>query len=108
MSKNRRQIVIIGGGFAGITAAGKLKHSDAEVTLIDKANHHLFQPLLYQVATGALSPGDIAAPIRAILGKDSGVQVILGEVKKIHPKKKILSLVNGRKLPFDQLVLAPG
>lgn len=108
MEKNRRQIVIIGGGFAGITTASKLKHIDADVTLIDKANHHLFQPLLYQVATGALSPGDIAAPLRAILGKDSKVSVVLGEVKKIHPQEKFLSLVNGRAIQFDQLVLAPG
>lgn len=108
MNNKPRRIVIIGGGFAGITAANKLKNSNAEVTIIDKANHHLFQPLLYQVATGALSPGDIAAPIRAILGKNSKIRVILGEVKKVHPQKKSLSLVNGREVPFDQLVLAPG
>lgn len=108
MEKNRRQIVIIGGGFAGITATSKLKNADADVILIDKANHHLFQPLLYQVATGALSPGDIAAPLRPVLGKDSRVRVVLGEVKKIHPQEKFLSLVNGRAIPFDQLVLAPG
>lgn len=108
MKMNKRHIVIIGGGFAGITAANKLKYSDAEVTLIDKANHHLFQPLLYQVATGALSPGDIAAPIRAIVGKDSKVRVMLSEVKEINPKEKSLSLVNGQKMNFDQLVLAPG
>ncbi|EKF54641.1 NADH dehydrogenase [Galbibacter marinus] len=108
MNNKPKKTVIIGGGFAGITAANNLKNSNTEVTIIDKANHHLFQPLLYQVATGALSPGDIAAPIRAILGKNSKIRVVLGEVKKIHPRKKHLSLVNGRKIPFDQLVLAPG
>ena len=108
MEKQRRQIVIIGGGFAGLTAAHKLKHADADVTLIDKANHHLFQPLLYQVATGALSPGDIAAPLRGVLGKDSRIKVVMGEVKKIHPEEKFISMVNGRAVPFDQLVLAPG
>src|SRR5690606_35702689 len=108
MKIQRRQIVIIGGGFAGLTAAHKLKHADADVTLIDKANHHLFQPLLYQVATGALSPGDIAAPLRGVLGKDSQIKVVLGEVKKIHPEDKFISLVNGRAVSFDQLVLAPG
>ena len=71
MENIKRQIVIIGGGFAGITVASKLKNVDADVTLIDKANHHIYQPLLYQVAAGALSPGDIAAPIRAILVKSS-------------------------------------
>ena len=107
MDSKRRHVIIIGGGFAGITAVKELKHSEAEVTIIDKANHHLFQPLLYQVATGALSPGDIAAPIRSILG-ESRVKVVLGEVKNIDPKRKKLQLINGRELSFDQLVLAPG
>lgn len=108
METKKRHIVIIGGGFAGITAANKLKDSNAEVTLIDKANHHLFQPLLYQVATGALSPGDIAAPIRAILGEDSKIRVMLAEVKEIYPEEKSLSLIKGQQINFDQLVLAPG
>lgn len=71
--KNRKHIVIVGGGFGGITAAKKLKNADADITIIDRSNHHLFQPLQYQVATAALSPGDIVAPIRAIVGKRPGV-----------------------------------
>ncbi|HET8839430.1 MAG TPA: NAD(P)/FAD-dependent oxidoreductase [Flavobacteriaceae bacterium] len=108
METKRRKIVIIGGGFAGIAAANKLKDSDVDITIIDKSNHYLFQPLLYQVATAALSPGDIAAPIRAILGKNSKVRVLLGEVKEIHPKEKFVNLISGREIRFDQLILAPG
>ncbi|MEX1212556.1 MAG: NAD(P)/FAD-dependent oxidoreductase [Balneolaceae bacterium] len=101
-------IVIVGGGFGGISVAIGLKRSGAKVTLIDKTNHHLFQPLLYQVATAALSPGDIAAPIREVIGKNSGVKVLLGEVVGVQPDKKILSLRNGRSISYDRLVLAPG
>lgn len=108
MKTKRKQIVIIGGGFAGIATANELKKANVDITIIDKSNHYLFQPLLYQVATAALSPGDIAAPIRAILGKNSKVRVLLGEVKEIQPKEKYLTLINGREIPFDQLVLAPG
>lgn len=107
-SKNQRHIVIVGGGFGGITAAKQLKKADADVTLIDRSNHHLFQPLLYQVATAALSPGDIAAPIRAIIGNQPGMRVLLGEVTDIHPEKKHLNLADGRTIDYDQLVLAPG
>lgn len=108
MLTKRRKIVIVGSGFAGMSVANQLKHTDAEVIIIDKSNHHLFQPLLYQVATAALSPGDIAAPIRAILGKKGRVKVMLGEVEKIHKEQKYLRLVNGNCISFDQLVLAPG
>ncbi len=72
------KVIIIGGGFGGLTAAKALKNADVEITLIDKNNHHLFQPLLYQVATAALSAGDIAAPIRGILRKQRNVRVIMG------------------------------
>ena len=108
MKTKPRKIVIIGGGFAGISVANQLKNSDAEITIIDRSNHHLFQPLLYQVATAALSPGDIAAPIRVIFGKDRNIKVLLGEVSRIETKEKQLSLINGNKVSFDQLVLAPG
>jgi len=107
-SQNKRHIVIIGGGFAGINAAKNLRKTDAKITLIDKTNHHLFQPLLYQVATAALSPGDIAVPIRAILGDRQNVKVLLGEVTEIHKSEKSLMLKDGRKVDFDYLVLAPG
>lgn len=86
--QKRRHIVIVGGGFGGIAAARELRKANADITLIDKTNHHLFQPLLYQVATAALSPGDIAAPIRAIVGKYPNVSVVLGEVEEINPDGK--------------------
>lgn len=108
MRSARKRIVIVGGGFAGIGVANALKDSGAEIILIDKSNHYLFQPLLYQVATAALSPGDIAAPLRAILGGRKKVKVLLGEVQKIHKNQKHLRLLNGKCLSFDQLILAPG
>lgn len=106
--KNRQHIVIVGGGFGGITVAKQLKKADARVTLIDRSNHHLFQPLLYQVATAALSPADIAAPIRAILGESSNISVLMGEVTEVHPDKKYLDLSDGRTITYDQLIMAPG
>lgn len=108
MSTKRRHIVIIGGGFAGIATAKELKNAEVDITIVDKSNHHLFQPLLYQVATAALSPGDIATPIRAILGKNHRAKVILGEVESIDPKAKKLQLFDSRVVFYDQLVLAPG
>ena len=108
MNTYKKHIVIIGGGFAGISVAKELKETDATVTIIDKSNHHLFQPLLYQVATAALSPGDIATPIRAIVGKDSGIQVVLGEVGEIDAKGKHLILLDGKIIHYDQLVIATG
>lgn len=104
----RKHIVIIGGGFGGIATATALKNADVDITIIDRLNHHLFQPLLYQVATAELSPGDIAAPIRAIVNKNPNIKVILGEVKKIDPDKKSIHLRNGRSIDFDQLVMATG
>ena len=74
------RVVIIGGGFGGLNAARKLKHAPVEVTLIDRRNFHLFQPLLYQVATGALSPGEIASPLRYVLNHQKNTRVVLGEV----------------------------
>lgn len=108
MESKKRHIVIIGGGFGGIATAKALKNTDADVTIIDRLNHHLFQPLLYQVATAELSPGDIAAPIRAIVNKNPRIKVILGEVEKINPKKKSLKMRNGQIITFDQLVMATG
>lgn len=104
----RKHIVIIGGGFGGIATAKALKNSEAEITIIDRLNHHLFQPLLYQVATAELSPGDISAPIRAIVNENPRIKVILGEVQDIDPKNKTLRLRNGKSLSFDQLVMATG
>lgn len=104
----REHVVIIGGGFGGINAAKKLKKANVDITLIDKNNHHLFQPLLYQVATAALSPGDIAVPIRAILGNKKGMKILLGKVTNVNKQENFIELENSRKIDFDYLVLAPG
>lgn len=108
MSEERKHIVIVGGGFGGISAAKILKKAPADITIIDRTNHHLFQPLLYQVATAALSPGDIAVPIRAIVGSKSNVRVLLGKVTGVDKSEKKLSLADGRTVTFDKLILAPG
>ena len=79
-SPERKRVVIVGGGFAGLAAAHALRHADAEVVLIDRRNHHIFQPLLYQVATAVLSPAEIAAPIRQLEVKQSNLSVLLAEV----------------------------
>lgn len=104
----KKEIIIVGGGFAGIAAAKALRKTDYNITIIDKKNHHLFQPLLYQVATAALSPGDIATPIRSIFSKYGNIRTILGEVTAIDKKGKTLTLENGQVLSFDYLILAPG
>lgn len=86
--KNKPKVVIIGGGFGGLQAAKELANKPVEVLLIDRKNHHTFQPLLYQVATAVLSPGEIASPIRRILHKDDNIEVLLGEVVQINPAEK--------------------
>lgn len=103
----KKKIVIIGGGFGGLNALKELKGLDVEITLIDKTNHHLFQPLLYQVATAALSPGDIAFPIRAILKKQNNVKVILGEVTNIERESKKVFLQDD-SYEYDYLIIAIG
>lgn len=103
----KKKVVIIGGGFGGISAAKELKSQDYEVLIIDKTNHHLFQPLLYQVATSALSPGDIAVPIRAIFSGQKNVRVIMDEVMAIDRNNKTLKLKEA-EIPFDFLIVAPG
>jgi NADH dehydrogenase len=107
MSK-QKNLIIVGGGFGGISVAKNLKGTDIDVTIVDKRNHHLFQPLLYQVATAALSPGDVAIPIRSIFGSSDNIKTILGEVTEIDKDKKILHLKNRSPLNFDYLVLATG
>lgn len=104
----KHRIVIIGGGFGGLNAARVLKHADADITLIDKRNFHLFQPLLYQVATGSLSPGEIAAPIRGVLSKQKNTKVLMGDVVDIDPDATTLSLKDGAKIPYDSLIVATG
>jgi NADH dehydrogenase len=105
---NKKRVVIVGAGFGGIAVARRLKSEEYDVTIIDKSNHHLFQPLLYQVATAALSPGDIATPIRSIFSKQKNIRVILGEVKSVDKEANCVTLENGRCLEFDYLVLAVG
>lgn len=100
-------MVIIGGGFAGLYAARELARSRAHVTVIDRNNHHLFQPLLYQVATASLNPADIAAPIRQILKKQSNCRVLLGEVTGIDTSLRVVTLRDGAE-PYDHLVVAAG
>lgn len=103
-----KQVIIIGGGFGGLNAAKNLlKVPNLHITIIDKTNHHLFQPLLYQVATAALSPGDIAMPIREIF-RGQNVTVLMGTVESIDKDKKTLLLENQQLLPFDYLIVAPG
>ena len=107
MTDHIPHIVIIGGGFGGLYAAKQLKRVKARVTLVDKRNFHLFQPLLYQVATGGLSPGDIASPIRAVLKKYPHVSVLKDEVRGIEPDKKRL-ILKGGELSYDYLIVATG
>ncbi|BDQ02119.1 NAD(P)/FAD-dependent oxidoreductase [Ignavibacterium sp.] len=103
----KKKIVIIGAGFGGLTAAKNLAKTDFEITLIDKTNHHLFQPLLYQVATAALSPSDIAVPIRSLLSDYKNIKVILDEVLSIDKNNHIVKLRNSQ-LEFDYLIVAVG
>ena len=100
-------IVIIGGGFGGLYTARGLKHADADITVVDQHNYHLFQPLLYQVATAALNPSDIAAPIRGILRHQKNVSVILGKAESIDVDRKRVLLADG-ELSYDFLVVATG
>ena len=102
-----KRLVIVGAGFGGLTAAKELAKKDFNITVIDKTNHHLFQPLLYQVATAALSPADIAIPIRSAFSKNKNVEVLLGEVKSIDKEKKKV-FFNGSELDFDYLIIATG
>ena len=104
----KKKLVIVGGGFGGLTLAQNLKHSSLNILIIDKQNHHLFQPLLYQVATAALSPADIAMPLREIFKSDENIRVLMGEVESIDKEKKTINLANKELIDFDYLVLAVG
>jgi NADH dehydrogenase len=107
-ASKRPRVVIVGAGFGGLEAAKRLAGEDVDVTLIDRRNHHLFQPLLYQVATAALSPADIAAPIRSILSGAKNVRVLLDAVCAIRPDAKHVMLESGRGIAYDWLILATG
>jgi NADH dehydrogenase len=102
------KVVIVGGGFGGLNIAKALKRSRKDILIIDKTNHHLFQPLLYQVASAALSPADIAIPLREILRHNQNVTVLMGEVVKVNKQEKFIVLEDGEKVGYDFLILAVG
>ncbi len=102
------KVVIIGGGFGGLNVAKSLNHAKLDVLLIDKTNHHLFQPLLYEVATAALSPGEIATPLREILRHQGNTTVIMGEVIKIDKNNKQITIANGDIYGYDYLIISIG
>src|SRR5437667_7379770 len=102
------RVVIVGAGFAGLNAAKALGDAPVQVTVIDRNNHHLFQPLLYQVATAGLSPAEIAAPIRSVLRKQKNTEVLLGEVTGVDTQTQRVLLHDDQFVPFDYLILATG
>ncbi len=103
----KKHVVIVGGGFGGLSTAKKFSHTEFKVTLIDKRNYHLFQPLLYQVATAALSPADIAYPLRSIL-RAPNIDILLGHVEEINKEEKWLMTAEGNRIDFDYLILSCG
>ena len=106
--KYMHRVLILGGGFGGLYAAKTLKSPRVSVTLVDRRNFHLFQPLLYQVATGALSPGEIAAPLRGVLSKRKNTRVLLGEAVDLDPNAHTVLLSDGASLEYDSLIVATG
>jgi NADH dehydrogenase len=109
MSDDKKpRVVIVGAGFGGLEAAKKLVGQEVSVTIVDRTNYHLFQPLLYQVATAALSPSDIAAPIRGVLSQCKNIDVVLAEVREVEVEAKKVKLADGSELAYDFLILATG
>jgi NADH:ubiquinone reductase (H+-translocating) len=105
----RPRVVIVGAGFGGLTAARALRKASVQVTVIDRRNYHLFQPLLYQVATAGLSPADIAAPIRSILRDQANAEVLMARVTGVDRERhEVLIEDNGRRIPYDYLIIAAG
>src|SRR6266404_2622571 len=104
----KSRVIVVGGGFGGLSAAQALKSAPVDVTLIDRRNYHLFQPLLYQVATGSLSPGEIAAPLRSVLSRQKNTRVLLGDVQDIDPTSKRVLLADGASFEYDSLIVAAG
>lgn len=104
---DKKKVIIIGAGFGGLNAAKALKNKNVEITLIDKTNHHLFQPLLYQVATAALSPGDIAIPIREVFANQQNVTVLMANVQSINVEEKTIQLFDDQ-INYDYLIIATG
>ncbi len=108
-NRKRHRVAIVGAGFGGLNVAKELRGDEAiEVTLIDRQNHHVFQPLLYQVATASLAPGSVAMPVRSILSKQKNANVIFGSVEAVDPEGQLLRLADGREVAYDSLVLACG
>src|SRR6187397_273661 len=107
MPLSRPRVVVIGGGFGGLSAARVLADAPVDVLLIDRRNHHVFQPLLYQVATAGLSPGDISSPIRWILRRQRNLRVWLAEATAIDPIKRVIHLVDG-DVPYDYVIVSAG
>src|ERR1700688_804352 len=103
----RSKVIIIGGGFGGLSAAQALRSAPVDVALIDRRNFHLFQPLLYQVATGSLSPGEIAAPLRSLLNRQKNTRVFLGDAVSVDAAGRRLILSDGA-VPYDTLLVATG
>src|ERR1700675_2459750 len=106
-STSRPRVVVVGAGFGGLTAARRIARLPVQVTVVDRKNHHTFQPLLYQVATAGLSPGEIAAPIRWILRAHPNIEVLLEEVREFNLKSRSV-VTNEAVLPYDYLVIAAG
>ena len=105
---DRPRVVIVGAGFGGLYAAKRLVHAAADITLIDRQNHHLFQPLLYQVATAALAPSDIATPIRSVFAAHKTIRVVMGEVTGVDTAARSVQVRETGDFPYDILVLATG
>jgi NADH:ubiquinone reductase (H+-translocating) len=106
--ESKHRVVILGGGFGGLYAAKSLKHAPVDLTLIDRRNFHLFQPLLYQVATGALSPGEIASPLRSVLHSQTNTTVLLAEAEDLDAERRVLKLDQDQEIPYDTLIVAAG
>ena len=104
----RHRVIIVGGGFGGLYAAQSLKRTDVSVTLFDRRNFHLFQPLLYQVATGGLSPANISAPLRDVLGAQRNARVLLAEVVDVDVSGHRVMLSDGDAVEYDTLIVAAG
>jgi len=104
----QHRVIILGGGFGGLRAAQRLKSAPVRVQLFDRRNFHLFQPLMYQVATGSLSPGEIAAPLRSVLSKQKNTEVLLGEAADIDPANNRIKLKDGAEFDYDSLIVATG
>src|SRR5687768_3915422 len=108
MSASRPRVVIVGAGFGGLAAAKALRRAPVQVTVVDRRNHHLFQPLLYQVATAGLNPADIATPTRQILRRQKNAEVLLADVRGVDLDARCVELDGGDLLAYDHLVIATG